>query len=78
MVNAKWIPTPRSSYEEFMYTEAHVNRDLLEDGCVIKRAILNAGSENLVFKCPQFINPAGVVEFLSNLDHKTLKMKILL
>lgn len=57
MVNAKWEPAQRSLYGEFVYTEAHVNCDLLEDGGVIKRALVNAGLDNLVFKCPKFINP---------------------
>lgn len=70
MVNAKWEATPRSHYSEFVFTDDHVNHDLLANGGVIKRAIVNAGLENLIFKHRKYINPVGVVDFLSNLKTK--------
>lgn len=78
MVNAKWIPTDRSLYADCVHTEAHINHDLLTNSGVIKRAIVSAGLENLIFKYPRYIFFTGVVDFLTNLDLETLKMKILL
>lgn len=76
MTNAKIITVARSHIPEYVFTEAHLNKDLLTDGGIIKKAIVNSGLDRLLFQHAKCVYPVGVVEFFTNLNTKTLTTRI--